>query len=156
MTPLLADRGLALGATLIAATALIFGAYLLRRRRRDPAERERRRRLGVNVAGRMTDGTIVDIQQTGDGASSPSAKLIFYEYSVRGVTYSTAQDVSSLDEIAAGDLSRCLGSARVKYRARNPCDSIVVCEEWSGLPRSPRLTPERLSALPAESSEATT
>ena len=120
------------------------------------AERERPRRLRVNETGRTTDGTIVDIQQIDRDGPSSAAKLIFYEYSVRGVNYSTAQHISALDEIMAGDLSRCLGSAHVKYRAGNPCDSIVICEEWSGLLSPSGLLPERLSALPPKSPGATT
>ncbi len=156
VAPLLANGGLAFGASVIVAAGLVLGMYWLWRRRRDPAERERLRRLGVNATGRTTDGAIVDIQQFGGGGPSSRAMLIFYEYSVNGVNYSTAQDISALGEITAADLFRCLGSARVKYRARNPSDSIVICEEWSGLLSPPGSTPERLSALSGESSRATT
>ncbi len=132
MAPLLAVGGLALAAASLAAAALVFGVYWVWRRPRDPVERERRRRLRVNAGGRVTDGSIVDVQKLDNDDSSP-AKLIFYEYSVRGVDYSTAQDVSALDETAEGGFARCLGAVHVKYQVRNPSNSIVICEDWSGL-----------------------
>jgi hypothetical protein len=100
------------------------------------------------------DGTIIDIQQIEAGPPATATRLVLYEYSVRGVDYSTAQEVSALDAAAEGDLSRCLGSVHVKYAAQNPSDSIVICEEWSGLLNPAGSTPGRLSGLPGESSEA--
>lgn len=130
--------------------------YRLWRRRADPAARERRRRVRVNATGRIVDGTIIDIQQTEEGQPASTTRLVFYEYSVRGVDYSTAQDVSALNEAVEGDLSRCLGSVHVKYEARNPSNSIVICEEWSGLLNPSGSAAGGLSPLPKDSSEAAT
>lgn len=81
----------------------------------------------------MTDGTIVDFQQQSGRDDAPGPQLIFYEYSVRGVDYATAQDVSAVAQVNQHDLELCLGAVYVKYEARCPSDSIVICEDWSGL-----------------------
>ena len=81
----------------------------------------------------MTDGAITDFQEQPGTGDQPSSRLIFYEYSVRGVDYATAQDVSAVARIGQHELEHCLGAAYVKYEAKNPSDSIVICEDWSGL-----------------------
>jgi len=129
----LADGGIALGAAVATAAVLVAALYLAWRRRRDPAERERRRRLRVNTSGRMTDGTIIDFQQQPASDDAPGSQLIFYEYSVRGVDYATAQDVSAVTRVGEHDLGRSLGAVYVKYEPKHPYDSIVICEDWSGL-----------------------
>ena len=93
-----------------------------------PAEPERRRRLVVNAQGRTIDGTVTDVSDDNSGA----AALIHYRYVVGGVEYSAAQDVSSLRE-AVGDPRQFLGAATLKYSPRRPANSIIVCEEWTGL-----------------------
>ncbi len=57
---------------------------------------------------------------------------LFYSYAVRGVEYTASQDISRLQERLPGDLSS-VGAVSVKYDARNPANSIVVAENWSGL-----------------------
>ena len=59
--------------------------------------------------------------------------LIDYRYLIRGIDYSTVQDVSSLVEIVGSDPAGLIGAVSVKYLSSNPYNSIVVCEEWSGL-----------------------
>ncbi len=71
------------------------------------------------------------------GASSPNAnglpKLLYYTYSISGVTYETAQDITGLEEqlhlerVAAGQ------TASVKYDPSNPSNSILLADDWSGL-----------------------
>ena len=68
----------------------------------------------------MTSATVFDIR--GDE--------LFYSYTVGGVEYSAAQDVSSIREHVPDDPA---GLATVKYISHNPANSIVICEEWSGL-----------------------
>jgi hypothetical protein len=58
---------------------------------------------------------------------------IFYTYAVNGVEYSATQDVSTILEHLPGTITALAGAATVKYIPRNPANSIVVCEEWSGL-----------------------
>jgi hypothetical protein len=71
------------------------------------------------------------------GASSSPAggiqNLIYYTYSISGVTYETAQDITGLEErlhlsrVAAGQ------AASVKYDPSNPSNSILLADDWSGL-----------------------
>lgn len=113
------------------AAAVLLALLLLWRWLRPPSspeERERKRRLAVNGAGRISDGNIVDYR---DG-------VLCYSYSIAGVDYTASQDVSSLGELLPGDPSAVIGPASVKFLPRNPANSIVVCEHWSGLRARPR------------------
>jgi len=98
--------------------------WIIFQRRISPAERERRRRISLNKYRRTTEGFITEAGE----------ELIHYHYELRGVTYFASQDVSALREFLPEDPTRLIGSANVKYDPRNPANSIVVCEEWSGLP----------------------
>jgi len=108
----------------VAVPVVAVGVYIVLRIRRKPKDKEKRRRLDVNSSGRLGDATILEI--TGDA--------IFYEYSVRGMTYTAAQDISKLRELIPGDPQRLIGRpASLKYSYQNPANSILLCEEWSGL-----------------------
>jgi hypothetical protein len=72
--------------------------------------------------GKMGDANLLEIR---DG-------LLFYSYAVRGVEYTASQDVSSLTSFVPDGVAS-LGSICVKYDPRNPANSIVLAEEWSGL-----------------------
>jgi hypothetical protein len=111
------------------------GVFIVLRMRRKPKDKEKRRRLEVNLNGRLGDATILEI--TGDA--------IFYEYSVRGITYTAAQDISKLRELIPGDPQRLIGlPASLKYAYQNPANSILLCEEWSGLRVGPTNQPSRM------------
>lgn len=58
--------------------------------------------------------------------------FLFYSYAVRGVEYTASQDVSFLGDSVAPDGS-AMSRVAVKYDPRNPANSIVVAEDWSGL-----------------------
>ena len=60
-------------------------------------------------------------------------KLLYYSYSISGVTYETAQDITGLE--ARAHLSRVAAgqTASVKYDPSNPSNSILVADDWSGL-----------------------
>ena len=73
----------------------------------------------------MGDGTITDCQED----------ALYYNYSIRGVEYATAQDVSTLREFLPEDPALLVGPVTLKYSSRNPANSILLCEEWSGLRR---------------------
>jgi hypothetical protein len=66
-------------------------------------------------------------------AANGAQKLLYYTYSISGVTYETAQDVTGLEErlhltrVAAGQ------TASVKYDPSNPSNSILLADDWSGL-----------------------
>ena len=116
-----------------AALLLLLGLlWWWRRDRPDAAELERRRRLRVNRIGRLADGRIVELRD--ELSEVPTgAVLLVYNYRVRGVEYQAAQEVATLRErldfrrVAAGQ------PATVKYDPQNPTNSIVLCEDWSGV-----------------------
>jgi hypothetical protein len=106
-------------------------ARFLRGRRKDPAELERLRRLDINRRGRICAGRIVDLVQAEMSKSKP--RLVVYSYEVAGVTYEASQDVTALPEIAARAQFLAGQTASVKYDPKRPANSIIACEEWSGL-----------------------
>ena len=104
------------------------GIFVVLRIRRKPKDKEKLRRLEVTLHGRLGDATITDI---GDD-------VIFYEYSVGGLTYTASQDISQLREMIPADSHRLIGRpASLKYSTQNPANSILLCEEWSGLRLGP-------------------
>jgi hypothetical protein len=113
----------------IAATAL----WLYSRSRRPTAEEmERRRRDKLATAGRITDGVLIDARTLGgEETTEPSPEVLIYSYRLAGVTYDCAQDVSKLPERVTG--WRLDQPLQVRYDPRNPGNSVVVAEGWSGL-----------------------
>jgi hypothetical protein len=104
--------------------AIAAGVLIVLRIRRKPKDKEKLRRLEVNASGRLGDATITDI--TDDA--------IIYEYSVGGLTYTASQDISQLRELIPADPHRLIGRpASLKYSTQNPANSILLCEDWSGL-----------------------
>jgi len=84
------------------------------------------------LKGRITDGVILDARTlTNQDSISPTPEVLVYSYSLAGLTYNCAQDVSSLPERVAG--FRIDQSVQVRYDPRNPGNSILVSESWSGL-----------------------
>jgi hypothetical protein len=108
-----------LAAMLIAIAAGILSQAL----QRNPEKRERRRRLRVNRTGRSGDALITEVSET----------LVYYTYSVHGVCYSASQNIAELREKLPPQLGALVGLASIKYSEKNPANSILVCEEWSGL-----------------------
>ncbi len=112
------------GVTLAVVAAV---AVMLRRARKSPEEKERERRLQLNVKGRITDASLLRL------LDREGRRLVFYQYSVARVTYQASQDITTLLPLVRLD-GACEGlPASVKYDPLNPSDSIVVCEAWSGL-----------------------
>ena len=139
-----------------AAALVVVGvaAYLFRRFQKpdDPESEERSRRFQLNQVGRIVEGLVVELVETHGSPAQPSSNGIFsrrkaaasgdsngtrrlvrYSYSIAGVTYETAQDVTGLEErlclerLAAGQPSS------VKYDPSNPSNSILVADDWSGI-----------------------
>ena len=108
------------GALLVVAGAMGFRAW--RASRVTPEERERRRRALLVSIGKMGDATLTEVRE----------QFLFYAYLVRGVEYTASQDVSALRAQVPMDLSS-VNAVSVRYDPRNPANSIVVAEEWSGL-----------------------
>ncbi|MGA2483610.1 MAG: hypothetical protein ABSF92_10905 [Candidatus Acidiferrales bacterium] len=138
---LLAAGGLLLAVVLMAVFSLL-------RRPPDPDEIERKRRAHLNQIGRICEGQIVELVEQSPGepngrrglglsrrsaADSRRRKLVCYSYSISGVTYQTAQDITGLEERIF--LNRVVSgqSASIKYDAANPSNSILLAEDWSGL-----------------------
>jgi len=71
----------------------------------------------------------------GNGTSSLGTlpKLLFYTYSISGVTYETAQDITGLEEQLHLDRVAAGQTASVKYDPSNPSNSILLADDWSGL-----------------------
>jgi LPXTG-motif cell wall-anchored protein len=139
------------GIAVLAIVALIFW---FRRKPTDSDDVERERRAYLNRVGRIVEGQILEVVDDAPRDSSPSTtttkasglfqkhatsspngtqKLLYYTYSISGVTYETAQDVTGLDirahlsRVAAGQ------TASVKYDPSNPSNSILLADDWSGL-----------------------
>lgn len=113
-------------ATLLgAATGLIGGVTVwnLFGSRVTPEEHERKRRAAVNVKGRIGAATIVDARDT----------TLYYHYTLAGVHYAASQDIAEFREQLPEDLATLIGPAGFKYLPRNPANSILICEDWSGI-----------------------
>jgi hypothetical protein len=108
----------------VSLSVVAAGVLIALRVRRKPKDKEKLRRLEVNANSRLGDATITDI--TDDA--------IIYEYSVGGLTYTASQDISQLREMIPAESHRLIGRpASLKYSSQNPANSILLCEEWSGL-----------------------
>jgi hypothetical protein len=111
----------------IAALALVCAAAaaaaLLSRKRINPEEVERQRRILVNQHGRIADGVITDIEED----------TIHFAYCINGVDYQAVQSVASLRDFLPPEPHRSIGPVTLKYLSRNPANSIVICEKWTGL-----------------------
>src|SRR5215469_111544 len=73
----------------------IAGYALLRRRSISAATLVRERRDLLGEIGRITDGTVLDVQQLVEDPERP-ATLLIYHYDVAGVSYAVSQYVTSL------------------------------------------------------------
>jgi hypothetical protein len=109
-------------AGVLAVLIALMGHQAWSRSRVTPEERERRRREALVARGKMGDANLMEVRDD----------LVLYSYDVRGMEYTASQDISLLKSYMPADLS-CLGSVSVKYDARNPANSIVLAERWSGL-----------------------
>ncbi len=113
-------------ATVVLAVVLvillsILGYRAWQRSRITPAERERRRCAWIMATGKMGDAALVEIHES----------VVFYSYGVRGVEYTASQDLGLLGR-APVDLAD-VHALSVKYDPRNPANSIIMSEDWSGL-----------------------
>ena len=86
-------------------------------------KKERRRRLSIHQQGRLGEAFITGFEEA----------LLFYSYSIGGVQYESSQDISAIRDRLPAEPERLLGVAKMKYMMNNPANSILLCEEWSGL-----------------------
>ncbi len=114
-----------------AAAALVM-TLLLRTKKQTAEDKERERRVWINMNGRITDGTVMDVQEL-TGKGGVAHQLLIYQYDIAGVSYECSQDVTWLRHLI--DLHSCrLGlPASIKYDPKNPGNSIVIAEGWTGL-----------------------
>lgn len=124
------------------------------RKPEDPEDEERRRRSQLNQVGRIVEGLVVElVESQAPAVLSPSGatvtprkvpvpvsasnggirRLVRYSYSIAGVTYETAQDVTGLEERLCLERIASGQPASVKYDPSNPSNSILVADDWSGL-----------------------
>ena len=126
-----------------ASLAVVGGAFLskLLGRSPDPDEIERQRRAYLNQIGRIVEGQITDLVEVAeDNARRKSTKevngrrkLVCYSYSISGVSYETAQDITSLEGRAGMERIITGLPASIKYDPSNPSNSILIADDWSGL-----------------------
>ena len=134
------------GLGVLAAASLFF---VFRKKPEDNDQLERQRRAYLNRVGRIVEGQVVDVSDQSAAAAPPEVnavakatvalcanaapKMLYYSYSISGVTYETAQDVTGLEEQA--HLGRVVAGqhASVKYDPSNPSNSILLADDWSGL-----------------------
>ncbi|HUA16293.1 MAG TPA: DUF3592 domain-containing protein [Verrucomicrobiae bacterium] len=117
-----------------AGSAALAGAYfLLRRKPKSANELERERRAWLEGTGRITDGTVIDVQELGPAPERHTAVMLIYKYDVAGVSYECSQDVTYLRHWINLHSCRLGMHTSVKYDPQNPGNSLVVSENWMGL-----------------------
>jgi hypothetical protein len=106
-------------------------ARRLRSRQKALDEIEQARRLDIHRRGRITSGQIVDLIEPQDRENE--RKLVVYKYDIAGVAYEVAQDLARLPAIY--DLAQRMAGRTIslKYDPKRPSNSIIACEEWSGI-----------------------
>lgn len=125
---------LRLYALILAGSGAVLAAYLLLRRKPKTAEDlERQRRGWLDRIGRITDGTVIDVQEMPATGVHKSASLLIYHYDVAGVSYEASQDVTYLRQWINLHSCRLGLPTSVRYDPQNPGNSIVVSERWMGL-----------------------
>jgi len=100
-----------------------WGVYRYLKNRPTASELERRRRNLLHSRGKMGDANLLEFHD----------HLVFYSYAIAGVEYSACQDLADLQTLLPPDRWSTIGPATMKYDPRNPANSIVLCEQWSGL-----------------------
>ena len=119
----------------VAVGLAVYG--LTRRKKKTADDLEHERRQLLNRVGRITDGNVLDVQESyterGPGQEPLFHELLIYQYEIAGVEYHCSQDVTRLRQWI--DLHSCrLGLlTSVKYDPLNPGNSMVISEQWNGL-----------------------
>jgi hypothetical protein len=112
----------------LAAGLAVLAIWTALRSRSTAEKRERRRRLALQTTGRRGDALLTEVHED----------TLYYSYKVGGVQYAASQDIGSLRDQLPADPERMIGMVGMKYAPRNPANSILICEEWSGLREPPR------------------
>src|SRR5271170_328891 len=146
----------------LAVLAAAGAFFLFRKKPEDSTELERERRAYLNRVGRIVEGQILEVvdhshvpdakpdakpdaspkqlpkpagvsAQHSNQPSNGTQKLLYYTYSISGVTYETAQDITGFEEQAHLKRVAVGQTASVKYDPSNPSNSILLADDWSGL-----------------------
>jgi hypothetical protein len=117
---------------LAAAVVLTIAYFLLRHKPKTPDDLERERREWLDRIGRITDGTVIDVQEM-PGATNRPATFLIYHYDVAGVSYEASQDVTYLRQLINLHSCRLGLPTSVRFDPQNPGNSIVLSERWMGL-----------------------
>ena len=145
-----------------AAALLVLAALVWwRRHPADPETIERERREHLSRVGRIVEGQILEILEAPAPPSpaksvrtskrrngTPAARadraaaaapgngarhLVRYMYSISGVTYETAQDVTGFEQRACLHQIIVGQPVSVKYDPQSPGNSMLIAADWSGL-----------------------
>ncbi len=117
---------------LAGATVLAIAYFLLRAKPKTADDLERERREWLDRVGRITDGTVIDVQEM-TGADNRASTLLIYQYDVAGVSYEASQDVTYLRQLINLHSCRLGLPTSVRFDPQNPGNSIVLSERWMGL-----------------------
>jgi hypothetical protein len=109
-------------AVVLVALGALAGYRAWKNSRVTPEERERLRRAALAARGKLGDASLVDVR----------GEMVVYSYAIRGVEYTASQDVSSIREFFPAEESLG-GPVWVRYDPKNPANSIVLAENWTGL-----------------------
>jgi hypothetical protein len=120
---LLQNIYLQVGLAIAVAAVVIAAIVMLVRKRESAEERERLRRQLVYREGRVLEGFVTEVDE----------QLIHFNYNVSGVVYEASQDISALRYMLPAASHLVIGPTTLRYLVNNPANSIVVCEEWTGL-----------------------
>jgi hypothetical protein len=120
------------GMVLGGAAAATAAYFLLRQKPKTADELETERRAWLDRVGRITDGTVIDVQELQMDGRKPATLLIFH-YDVAGVSYEASQDVTYLRQLINLHSCRLGLPTSVRYDPQNPGNSIVLSERWMGL-----------------------
>lgn len=113
---------LALGVGAAALLCAVLAAPYFRRRP-SALELERRRVAAIDAYGKIADGNLLDAQ----------GNSLIYSYRIGGVEYTAAQDMTFMEQRIPADRDACMGPVNLKYDPRNPANSMLISEAWSGL-----------------------
>jgi hypothetical protein len=119
------------GWALAVAGLVLIVYWLIRRKPKSADDLERERRAWLDQVGRITDGTVIDVQEI--PGKDKSATVLIYHYDVAGVSYECSQDVTYLRPMINLHSCRLGLPTSVRYDPQNPGNSLVVSERWMGL-----------------------